>query len=92
MTFWQRTVNTVFGIFTVLFYNFVSVSRYQKQVNLLLGQTEKPNPSIEELSQNVSLILVETHFSSVYVRPNLPNIIEVGGIHIDSLSPLPQVK
>lgn len=92
MSFWKRIINAVFSIFTAAFYNFVSTKGYQKHVDLLLRQTESPKLNIEELSESLSLILAEFHFSSAYTRPNLPNVIDIAGIHIQSPKPLPQVK
>lgn len=43
---------------------------------------------------NTSLILVNTHYTIDGVRPLTPNVIEVGGIHIDKKQPkkLPEVN
>lgn len=42
---------------------------------------------------NVSLALVNIHFSSGIIRPYLPNMIEIGGIQVKPKpSPLPQVN
>lgn len=92
MNFWKRTINAAFYIFTAAFYNFVSIKGYQKHVDLLLRQTKNPELNIEKLSESLSLILAEFHFSSAYTRPNLPNVIDIAGIHIQSPKPLPQVK
>lgn len=37
-------------------------------------------PSLEEVKKNISLVFVNTHFSQGVLRPNQPNIIEIGGI------------
>ncbi|GJQ66555.1 hypothetical protein Trydic_g4539, partial [Trypoxylus dichotomus] len=42
-----------------------------------------PNmPDLEELASNVSLLLVNSHFSVHMSRPTVPNFIEVAGLHI----------
>jgi glucuronosyltransferase len=47
----------------------------------------------DELLSNVSIIFTLTHFSSNGPRPNLPNMIEVGGMHVkEKPSPLPEVR
>ncbi|TMW48120.1 hypothetical protein DOY81_006793 [Sarcophaga bullata] len=38
--------------------------------------------SLQELRQNISLILLNQHFSLSYPRPYVTNMIEVGGFHI----------
>ncbi|KAG5670550.1 hypothetical protein PVAND_000804 [Polypedilum vanderplanki] len=46
--------------------------------------------SYEESLRNVSLVLLNTHFSSARPRPYLPNMIEVGGLQVKpNPSPLP---
>ncbi|XP_065217122.1 UDP-glycosyltransferase UGT4-like [Planococcus citri] len=98
MNFMQRFINTVFGCFTILYYNIVSLSMYQNQIELLMKSATSdderigilPMPNIEQVTKNLSLILVESHFSAGYVRPYLPNVVEVAGIHIPSEKNLPK--
>lgn len=93
MNFVERLINTVFGVFTVLFYNFISLPMYQQEINLLMTSAgEKNVPRIEDVTKNLSLVLVESHFSAGYPRPYLPNIVEVSGIHIPPPKPLPEVS
>jgi glucuronosyltransferase len=43
------------------------------------------------VKRNVSLTLICDHFSQGVVRPLLPNVINVGGLHLKSKpSPLPE--
>lgn len=56
---------------------------------LFLSEPGKPLPSVEELYQNVSLILVNSHRSTSKPRPQMPGIIHVGGAHIKAPKPLP---
>jgi glucuronosyltransferase len=39
--------------------------------------------------KNVSLVLVNHHFSTSSIRPIVANMIEVGGIHVEPVKPLP---
>ena len=39
-------------------------------------------PSIHDLNSLPSLILINQHFTLNYPRPMLPNILEVGGMHV----------
>ncbi|XP_016976677.1 UDP-glycosyltransferase UGT5 [Drosophila rhopaloa] len=44
-----------------------------------------------EMRRNASLVLINQHASLSFPRPYSPNMIEVGGMHIDgNLSPLPE--
>lgn len=48
-------------------------------------------PSYDDVRKNVSLLLLNTHFSHAGPRPYLQNVIEVGGLQIKSKpDPLPQ--
>ncbi|GAB0093832.1 hypothetical protein DMENIID0001_090140 [Sergentomyia squamirostris] len=53
-----------------------------------------PSPkyrSYEEMKKNVSLYFANEHFSTSAPRPVIPNVVEVGGLHIKSKpDPLPQ--
>ncbi|XP_058054053.1 UDP-glycosyltransferase UGT5-like [Anopheles bellator] len=51
-----------------------------------------PKPPLEHLRKHsVSLVLVNNHFSLSYPRPYVPNMIEVGGMHVKRKpSPLPE--
>lgn len=48
-------------------------------------------PSYRDVRKNVSLVLLNTHFSTFGPRPYLPNVIEVGGLQIKPKpDPLPK--
>uniref|UniRef100_A0A182RHS4 UDP-glucuronosyltransferase n=2 Tax=Anopheles funestus TaxID=62324 RepID=A0A182RHS4_ANOFN len=48
-------------------------------------------PTFQEVRRNVSLVLLNTHFSQSTPRPYLPNIVEVGGLQIKAKpDPLPE--
>lgn len=47
-------------------------------------------PSYRDVKRNVSLVFVGHHFSQGAIRPNVPNLIEIGGIQIKNQpDPLP---
>lgn len=48
-------------------------------------------PYVSDIAQNTSIMLINTHFSLNLPRPQVPNIIDVGGIHIRKIKPPPQV-
>lgn len=47
---------------------------------------------LDDLRSNVALVLLNNHFTMNYPRPYAPNMIEIGGIHINRAAPkeLPQ--
>jgi glucuronosyltransferase len=49
--------------------------------------------TFDEILRNISLVFVNVHFSSTGPRPNLPNMVEIGGIQTKPKpDPLPQVN
>lgn len=49
-----------------------------------------PQPTLVELSQSVAVMLQNTHAPMNTVKPNVPGIVDVGGLHITSPKPLPK--
>lgn len=47
-------------------------------------------PSIEILGYNVSLVLLNSHYSYYKAEPMVPNSIEIGGYHVDPPKKLPE--
>ncbi|XP_055846166.1 uncharacterized protein LOC129912079 [Episyrphus balteatus] len=48
-------------------------------------------PSFDEVRKNVSLLLTNHHFSQTPIRPNVPAMVEIGGIQIkEKPDPLPE--
>lgn len=42
--------------------------------------------------KKVSLILANDHFSHSAIKPYLPNIVEISGIHVEETKSLPKVN
>lgn len=64
----------------------------QPATNRLLQQKFGTNiPSVEEIERNASLIFVNTHYSVFGVKPYLPSIVEIGGIHMKNEKPIESV-
>lgn len=51
-----------------------------------------PGPNLETLAQNYSLVLSNSHFSINEVRPLVPGLVEVGGMHLDDTQSLARVS
>lgn len=52
----------------------------------------KLTSSLSDAIYNDSLLLINTHFTLNLPRPLVPNVVEVGGIHIGKIRPLPKVS
>ncbi|PSN55491.1 UDP-glucuronosyltransferase 1-3 [Blattella germanica] len=46
-------------------------------------------PPLADIARNTSLLLLNTHFSMNQPRPFVPNIVEIGGIHLSPPKELP---
>lgn len=49
-------------------------------------------PKLDALAQNYSLVLSNSHFSINEVRPLVPALVEVGGLHLDNTQTLSKVR
>lgn len=48
--------------------------------------------SLAEIKSNASLVLVNSFHGITGIRPFLPNVLEIGGIHLKPTKPLPEVS
>ncbi|XP_045478603.1 UDP-glycosyltransferase UGT5-like [Harmonia axyridis] len=82
--FWGR-LSTVFGNMAMGYMSY--------QTNILnQGLLDKylPNsPQIYDLQRNVSVVLANSHVSIEPARPYVPNMIQIGGFHVQNTKPLP---
>ncbi|KAH8279581.1 hypothetical protein KR018_003401 [Drosophila ironensis] len=90
MNFKQRWQNFVVNIGFTMF-NFYLNNKNHQFYDHLWGM-DKSMPTFEEAKQNVSLAFFNGHsISEGPIRPNVPAVIEIGGIHVKSSpDPLPQ--
>ncbi|XP_030383419.1 UDP-glucuronosyltransferase [Scaptodrosophila lebanonensis] len=88
MTTSQRLVNTLMSMFERLTYNFFHMisqqSVYSKHFEHLVSQSSdaRPLPHYRDLAKNLSLALINSHAVLHYPRAYLPNMLEVGGLHL----------
>lgn len=82
MTFWQRMYNSL----NYWYEDIQMISKYFPAQQKLLEQIF-PNgtemPTIEELKRNVSLVFVNSHVSYGIPQHSMPNLIEIGGVHVN---------
>ena len=89
MNLWQRTWNTVSGLFVLAFRNWVVVPSGDPAAAHILADPSLP--SISDIEKNVSLILTNTHLSMNYQFPKSAVFVEAGGLHCVTSKPLPTV-
>ncbi|CAH2045632.1 unnamed protein product, partial [Iphiclides podalirius] len=86
MNTWERLVNTLAVLWAKILYRHTSQIPSQVIADRLFG----PGPKLEALAQNYSLVLSNSHFSINEVRPFVPALVEVGGLHLDNSQTLPR--
>ncbi|XP_055919609.1 UDP-glycosyltransferase UGT5-like [Eupeodes corollae] len=90
MNFWQRLKNFLINEAFEPIMMRLFMTNQQKAFYDYNFPPEK-YPSLEEMKKNVSLVLTNHHFSQGPIRPNVPALIEIGGIQIKEKSdPLPE--
>uniref|UniRef100_T1GPS3 UDP-glucuronosyltransferase n=1 Tax=Megaselia scalaris TaxID=36166 RepID=T1GPS3_MEGSC len=80
MTLLERIGNLAQAHFDRIFFDFFYL---QRQINLYNEFFPEPKPSLNSVRKNVSLVLLNTHFSLAFPRPYAPNMIEVGGMQVN---------
>lgn len=79
MAFFQRVANAVVGYF----FRIVTYTLLWPAQNRILQQFYPGYPPIEDLVQNMSLVFFNSHYSIESAQPYLPNMIQIGGFHIE---------
>jgi hypothetical protein len=91
MSFWERLTNTVFGVYWRMGQEFYNIPRQDALMRQFFNDTDSL-PPLSELVRNTSLLLLNNHFSLNYPKPMMPNLVEVGGMHVQPPKALPQVQ
>ncbi|CAH0715617.1 unnamed protein product, partial [Brenthis ino] len=81
-SFWGRLRNLYFTTYEYLYWRFVYLKKQEKLVKQYLPDLAEPVPSLYSLQENVSLMMINSHFSFDTSAALLPNIVEIGGIHL----------
>ncbi|XP_055905736.1 UDP-glycosyltransferase UGT4 [Eupeodes corollae] len=86
MSLYERIINTLMSVFEKLTYNFFHMiahqAVYEKHFEPFAMEKNEILPHHRDLAHNISLVLMNSHAVVQYPRSFLPNVIEVGGIHL----------
>lgn len=85
MNFWERLNNWISFHSMNFLYQLYSISIADKLIQYKFGHDI---PSVGELVKDTSAFFVNQHFSLSGAKPLPPNVIELGGIHIQKAKPL----
>lgn len=92
MSFVERVKNTVTGVMQLYVENYLYVPKIKEIMNKhFVYKGWESRPQLEDMLNNVSLTLTNSHYAVGIPRPYLPGVIEVGGMHIKEPKPLPKV-
>jgi len=90
MTFGERVTNFVETTIAWLNYRWTWMPEQEKLYAKYFPVASKRVP-LTDLNRNFSLVLLNQHFSLSFPRPYVPNMIQVGGLHISHKpAPLPK--
>lgn len=87
MTFVQRLQNTILSQAEKILWNFYHLPKQRQLYEKFFPQAKF---SLDEVHRNVSMVFMNSHVSYSSARPFLPNMIGIGGIHMDPPKELPQ--
>ncbi|XP_049809467.1 UDP-glucosyltransferase 2-like [Schistocerca nitens] len=84
MSFWERLYMTCVWLYMNYRYLYAMIPDQEEIQRKHFGSD---SPSLYETEKNFSLTLINNHFSVNYPRPNLPNMIELTGLHVEANPP-----
>uniref|UniRef100_A0A336LLS6 UDP-glucuronosyltransferase n=1 Tax=Culicoides sonorensis TaxID=179676 RepID=A0A336LLS6_CULSO len=95
MNFIERYHNALLCLTDWILRSFYHYPEQQKLIDRYFIPHIKQNsteilPDIYELERKVALIMINSHVALDHPRPSMPNIINVGGIHLRPTKPLPR--
>lgn len=88
MSFYERLHNTVLSLTSWVSRRSLSIPRQNAIAQKYFGHLGEL-PSIDDLTKNISVILINSHRSVLPPRPTMPGTVYIGGAHIKEPKPLP---
>ncbi|XP_047991326.1 UDP-glycosyltransferase UGT5-like [Leguminivora glycinivorella] len=90
-SFLGRLRNFYFAAYEYFWYKVWYIRKQEELAKKYIRNMPEPVPSLEELQRNASLFLMNSHFSFDTPAAYLPNLVEIGGIHLThKFDPLPK--
>ncbi|XP_063921670.1 UDP-glycosyltransferase UGT5-like [Zophobas morio] len=86
MTFWQRLTNTAFQVYSHVLYHWFAFPGQAK----LYSRYFPNSPPFYDTLYNASIVLLNSHPSLNQAVPYVPNMIDIGGFHVQTTKKLPQ--
>lgn len=93
LTFCERVKNLYSTTYDLFWRHFYLFPMHQKMAEEHFKKLPQPLPQLEDIERNnISMVFINTHFSYDLVRPYVPSILEIGGVHIKPAKKLPEVN
>ncbi|XP_071055912.1 UDP-glycosyltransferase UGT5-like [Onthophagus taurus] len=89
MSFWERLENTIMLGYCKAVYYLLCDLPGNRDAKAFFGDNL---PALEKIAENTSLILVNNYFALNGAFPQVPGMIEVGGMHLGTRQSLPKVR
>ncbi|XP_026808482.1 UDP-glucuronosyltransferase 2A2-like isoform X1 [Rhopalosiphum maidis] len=85
MNFYERVINIISQAIQLFGFKLLCRARDEATIKRNLDI----DVSLDQMILNASLIMVNTHFTMFTSKPLVPAVVEIGGIHIMPIKPLP---
>lgn len=79
MTLWQRLMNVILTHYEIYFFH-ENLKMQQHYINKYFGPDM---PHYTKLEKSIALLFTNSHYSYNGIKPKVPAVVEIGGIHID---------
>lgn len=88
LSFWQRLTSVEFSFWLRVFFDY---EVYPSSDEIVKRNVREDLPLIKEITQNVSMIFVNTNPLFSIPKATVPTVIEFSGVHLNPPKPLPKV-
>ena len=92
MNFMERFYSVSLSVVDMIFRNYYYMPVQEALAKKHFGKLthiKKPLPSVAALEKSISVMLINDHRSISPPRPLMPGLIDIGGMHIKPVKPLP---
>lgn len=94
MNFFQRLQNTIISLYDVIGRKFYYMPKQNQMAKTAFRALENQNgllPTIEQMEKKIAVFLVNSHPVLTYVRPKMPGMIDIAGLHVRPAKQLPKI-
>ncbi|XP_050682126.1 UDP-glycosyltransferase UGT5-like isoform X2 [Leptidea sinapis] len=81
-SFFGRLRNMYFSLYELFWWKYWYLSKQEELMRKYIPALPQPIPNLVDIQKNASLMLVNRHFSVDSSIAYLPNVVEIGGVHI----------